>query len=423
MASLTRAEVAKHNIEDDLWVIIDHKVYDLSEFQDGHPGGSVVLRQVAGQDATKAFYNLHRQEVIQKYQSLCIGTIEGETPEVIEQHPGGLSPVPYAEPLWLRPQFKNPYYNDSHRRLQKAARKFVDEVIAPEAEAREADGKYISQEVIDKMAEKNLLAMRLGPGKHLKGRVLLDGVVKPEEFDYLHDLILAQELSRPNARGFQDGNLAGMMISHTAIQEWLRNEDLKKRLNEDVLTGKKKVCLAVTEAFAGSDVAGMRTTAEKTPDGKHYIINGTKKWITNGVFCDYFVTACRTKKGYSVILVPRQEGVTTTPIKTSYSPAAGTTFIEFDNVKVPTDHLLGEEDNGFVVIMANFNHERYSMACSVVSKQRIVVEECLKWSNQRIIFGKRLIDQPVIRQKYVFPIFLTSRIFSTNPNLTADSAA
>jgi alkylation response protein AidB-like acyl-CoA dehydrogenase/predicted heme/steroid binding protein len=399
MAPLTRAEVKNHNTEDDLWIIIDSKVYDMSEFQDAHPGGSVVLRQVAGQDATDAFYNLHRQEVIQKFSTLCIGTIEGEKSQVLEQIPGELSPVPYAEPLWLQPQFKNPYYKDSHRRLQKAIRKFVDEIVTPEGEAREADGKYISQEVIDKMAEKNVLAMRLGPGKHLKGRVLLDGVVSPEEFDYFHDLIIGQEFSRTNARGFQDGTLAGMMISHTAIQEWLHNDALRKQLDEEVLSGKKKVCLAVTEAFAGSDVAGMRTTAEKTPDGKHYIINGTKKWITNGVFCDYFVTACKTKKGYSVILVPRQDGVTTTPIKTSYSPTAGTTFIEFDNVKVPTDHLLGEEDNGFVVIMANFNHERYTMSCGTVRKQRLVTEECLKWANQRIIFGKKLIDQPVIRQK------------------------
>ena len=70
-------------------------------------------------------------------------------------------------------------------------------------------------------------------------------------------------------------------------------------------------------AFAGSDVSALRTTATKTPDGKHYIINGTKKWITNGTFSDYFVTACRTEGGFSVILVPRQEGVETTPIKTS----------------------------------------------------------------------------------------------------------
>ena len=75
-------------------------------------------------------------------------------------------------------------------------------------------------------------------------------------------------------------------------------------------------------------------------------INGTKKWITNGTFADYFVTGCKTEKGFSVILVPRSEGVETKKIKTSYSTAAATAFIEFNNVKVPVNHLLGKEDNG-----------------------------------------------------------------------------
>ena len=128
--------------------------------------------------------------------------------------------------------------------------------------------------------------------------------------------------------------MAGMSISLTAVKQWLRNKPLRDQLMEEVLSGKKKMCLAITEAFAGSDVAGLRTTAEKTPDGKYYIINGTKKWITNGMFSDYFVTGCRTKKGFSVILVPRGEGVETTLIKTSYSTAAGTAYVQYDNVKV-----------------------------------------------------------------------------------------
>jgi alkylation response protein AidB-like acyl-CoA dehydrogenase len=199
--------------------------------------------------------------------------------------------------------------------------------------------------------------------------------------------------------------MAGMSISLTAIKQWLRNKPLRDQLMEEVLSGKKKMCLAITEAFAGSDVAGLRTTAEKTPDGKYYIVNGTKKWITNGMFSDYFVTGCRTKKGFSVILIPRGEGVETTLIKTSYSTAAGTAFVQFDNVKVPVENLLGEEDKGFVVIMSNFNHERYMMAAAVIRMSRVIVEECLKWCNQRVVFKKPLIEQPAIRQKHVsFPL-------------------
>src|SRR6201996_8236661 len=120
--TFTREEVKKHNTPEDLWCIIDHKVYDLTDFLDAHPGGNVVLQPVAGTDATKAFYNLHRQAVIQKYETLCIGTIQGEKPEVMPHNPGDLSPVPYAEPLWLRPEFKSPYFSEKHRALQKAVR-------------------------------------------------------------------------------------------------------------------------------------------------------------------------------------------------------------------------------------------------------------------------------------------------------------
>lgn len=149
--------------------------------------------------------------------------------------------------------------------------------ILPEAKEKEEDGTQISQELIDKMADVNLLACRLGPGKHLRGRTLFGGVVKGEEYDYFHDLIVSQEIVRTNMRGFQDGNMAGMTISLTAVHQWCRDEELRERVSQEVLSGKKKICLAVTEAFAGSDVAGLRTTATLSEDGEFYVVNGTKK--------------------------------------------------------------------------------------------------------------------------------------------------
>ena len=276
---------------------------------------------------------------------------------------------------------------------------FVETHIKPEAQEKEISGEYISQELIDKMAAENILAMRMGPGKHLHNRKLLGGAQDGKEFDYFSDLIITQELVRANARGFQDGNMAGMTISLSAVIAWANDQELKERVMEEVLSGKKKICLAITEAFAGSDVAGLRTTAKLSEDGKHYIVNGTKKWITNGIWSDYFVTGCRTEKGFSVLLVEKGEGVDTKSIKTSYSAAAATTYVEFENVKVPVKNLLGEEHKGFVVIMSNFNHERWMMSCMVMRWSRTVLEECLKWAHQRIVFGKPLITQPVIRQK------------------------
>ena len=398
---LTRDEVAQNNTPDSLWVIIDAKVYDLTDFVDAHPGGESVLHQVAGTDATSAFYNLHRHEVLEKYSTLQIGTIKNETPQVVEVGAGELSPVPYAEPGWLSPVFKSPYYATSHRKLQRSVRRWVDERLKPEAAEKELSGERISDEVIYEMgdADINMLAMRLGPGKHLHGRTLMGGAVRGEEFDYFHELVIVQELVRVSARGFQDGNMAGMVIALPAVLNHANSASLRKRVAEECFSGKKRICLAISEAFAGSDVAGMKTTARKSDDGSHYIVNGTKKWITNGTFCDYFVTGVKTEKGLSMMLIERQEGLETKPIKTSYSAAAGTTYVTFDDVKVPADHLLGKEHKGLQVILGNFNHERWMMCGAIIRQSRTVVEECLKWSVQREVFGKRLVDQPVIRQK------------------------
>ncbi|KAI8920674.1 acyl-CoA dehydrogenase [Entophlyctis helioformis] len=125
-------------------------------------------------------------------------------------------------------------------------------------------------------------------------------------------------------------------------------------------------------------------------------------WITNGTACQYFTTAVRTGPGaggISMLLIERTDGVETKPIKTSTSPAAGTSYVTFENVKVPVENLLGKEGAGFQVIMYNFNHERWVMCCAAIRFARLVVEECFKWANQRKVFGKSLLEQPVIRNK------------------------
>ena len=139
--------------------------------------------------------------------------------------------------------------------------------------------------------------------------------------------------------------------------------ELQAKVVPEVLYGQKQICLAITEPTAGSDVASISTTAVKSPCGKFYIVNGVKKWITNGTFSEYFTTAVRTGgkgiTGISVLLIPRGEGVETKSIKTSYSAAAGTAYVIFENVKVPVENLLGKENEGFKAIMYNFNHERW----------------------------------------------------------------
>ncbi|WVQ78186.1 hypothetical protein IAT38_000269 [Cryptococcus sp. DSM 104549] len=403
LKELTLEEVAKHNKQGDLWIVIDSIVYDLSKFANMHPGGAGVLldADIAGKDATTAFFGLHRTEVLLRpqYARLRVGQITGSAPRIKPQLTGDLSRVPYGEPTWLTPEFKSPYFHkESHRALQKKMRVLVDEVIRPDAEACEESGKRASKEVLDAMAKVELNAMRLGPGKHLNGRTLFDGAVKPEEFDYFHELIINQELARMGARGYGDGLQAGMVIGLPPVLNF-GQEPLRSKVLEEVFSGQKIISLAISEAFAGSDVAGLRTTATKSEDGKTWTINGTKKWISGGMHSDYFTVGAKTEGGLTVFLVPRGEGVETKQIKTSYSTAAGTAYITFDNVKVPAENMLGPENGGLLVILSNFNHERWVMCCSSARVSRLIVEECLKWASQRFVFGKPLISQPTVRAK------------------------
>ncbi|KAI0783556.1 peroxisomal acyl-CoA-dehydrogenase [Abortiporus biennis] len=400
--SYTKDEVAKHNKPNDLWIIIDSRVYDVTRFKNLHPGGTSVFLEegIPGQDATEAFFGLHRYEVLERpqYKRLQIGVIDGEEPQITGRQPGALSKVPYSEPTWLTEGYYSPYFTDGHRKFQKAMRKFIDEVVYPDAQARELDGKRPSQSVVDAMAALNLHAMRLGPGKHLKGLTLMGGIVKPEEFDYFHELIITQEVVRCGARGYGDGLMGGCVIGLPPVLNF-GSPELKAKVVPEVLSGKKYICLAISEAHAGSDVFGLQTTATKTDDGKHWIVTGTKKWITNGTFADYFTVGCKTEDGFTVILIERGEGVETKPIKTSYSSTAGTAYITFDNVKVPVENTLGEEGGGIFVMLSNFNHERWVMCCASARSQRLLIDECLKWTAQRKAFGKPLNSLAVIRGK------------------------
>ncbi|KAF8656808.1 hypothetical protein AX16_002358 [Volvariella volvacea WC 439] len=386
----TREEVQKHNKEGDLWVVVDSHVYDLSRFAAMHPGGLSVLldEDVAGKDATEAFFSLHRYEVLQRpqYARLRIGIVNGEKQRIFPRAIGALSSVPYAEPTWLSSGFHSPYYKESHRRLQKAMREFVETVVIPDAQAREEDGKRPSQKVFEEMARLNITAMRMGPGKHLKGRVLMEGAVKPEEFDYFHELIMAQEFARINARGYWDGSGGGTFIGLPPVMNFGKPA-IRDKIVEEVFSGKKLVCLCISEAFAGSDVAGLKCHAKR-------------KWITNATFADYFTVGCRTDDGGLVVLVTeRVPGIEVKPIKTSYSTTAGTGFITFDNVFVPYENTLGPDNGGLQVILSNFNHERWGMTCGTIAAQRLVVEECMKWAAQRKVFGKPLNSQAVVRAK------------------------
>ncbi|KAL1934658.1 hypothetical protein VTP01DRAFT_6840 [Rhizomucor pusillus] len=416
LKTFTREEVARHSSPNDTWIIIDSEVWDLSVFADMHPGGVFPIMEYAGKDATDAFYGLHRQEVLGKYKRYKIGVIEGEKPKIEFRQPGAISKVPYAESsAWMG--FKSPYFKESHRRFRDAVRKIMDE-LAPEAQEFEANGTRPSDEFQQKMGAAGLLAANIGPGKFLKEfNIKLPGGIDPDEFDYFHEMIVHEEMARWGVRGTDDGLIGGMTISLPTVLNF-GSPELRRKIVPEVLAGRKRMALAITEPYTGSDVASIRTTAKKTPDGKYYIVNGVKKWITTGHWADYFSVAVRTDKGISMLLIERGEGVETKPIKTSYSASAGTAYVTFENVKVPVENLLGKENKGFMVVLSNFNHERWVMLTGSTGAARFVIEECFKWAHQRKVFGKRLIDQPVIRFKLAKMVAAVESVHNWVENIT-----
>merc|ERR1719281_391111 len=221
------------------------------------------------------------------------------------------------------------------------------------------------------------------------------------ETDYFHELVMYDELSRTGSGGFLWGVAGGTTIGLPPIYHHA-SEEIKQQVVPEALSGKAACCLCITEPSAGSDVANLRTSAKL--EGDHYILNGEKKWITNGIFAKYFTVACRTggpgMNGLSLLLVEKDmPGVQTRKMKCSGVWSSGTTYITFDDVKVPKSNLLGEENKGFQYIMNNFNHERFAICCMTNRFSRVCLEESLKFASKRKTFGKTLTQHPVIRWK------------------------
>jgi alkylation response protein AidB-like acyl-CoA dehydrogenase len=305
----------------------------------------------------------------------------------------------FGDPAWYQ-AFNNPgYYNDSHKQLRAKLREFVDEEIMGNVHQWDEEGQ-IPQEIYQKIAKLGMLPMCVGPPwpKEYAGECTLGF-----EPDYFHELIMYDELARCGSGGFMWGLAGGLCIGLPPVLKW-GTPEIKRKVVPSVMSAEKVICLAITEPTAGSDVANIRTTAVK--EGDHYLLNGEKKWITNGIFADFFTVAVRTgsqkdgMKGISLLLVEKtMPGVNTRKMKCSGVWSSGTTYITFEDVKVPAENLIGKEGGGFKMIMSNFNHERFAICVMTNRFSRVCMEEALKFAVKRKTFGKTLIQHDVIRWK------------------------
>jgi acyl-CoA dehydrogenase len=211
----------------------------------------------------------------------------------------------------------------------------------------------------------------------------------------------SEELARCGTGGVAAA-INGRMISIDPIAR-LANSDIKDRVLADIVAGRKGSSLGVTEPGGGSDVANLKTSARQ--DGNHWVLNGSKTFITGGMTSDYFVVAARTGgpglTGISLFFVEADTpgfSRSSLPRKMGWWCSDQATLF-FDDMRVPATNMMGAENKGFLAIMENFNLERVGLIAGMLGMMKACLEDSIAWAQERETFGQKLIQHQVIRHK------------------------
>ena len=275
---------------------------------------------------------------------------------------------------------KSYYFTEEHEMFRQSLRDFLAKKVIPHIDEWEEKGET-PREIFKRFGDMGYLGMAM-----------------PEQYgglnlDYFYSVIFNEELVRVNSGGFGAaiGAHASLALVHMNAEG---NEAQKQKYLVPGIKGELIGCLAITEPFGGSDVAGMRTTAVR--QGDHYIINGSKTFITNGVSSDFIVAAVKTDPeaksgGISMIVIDRDmPGVSATKLKKLGWHASDTGEIAFDDVKVPVENLMGGENQGFYYIMQHFALERMMLAIGGMAMSEYALEVTLEYMAQREAFGRKI---------------------------------
>ncbi|MFT4575600.1 MAG: acyl-CoA dehydrogenase [Polaribacter sp.] len=281
------------------------------------------------------------------------------------------------------------YFTEEHEAFRISFRDFLQKEAVPHIDKWEKTG------TIDRFIWKKF------------GEMGYFGLNSPEEYgglnlDLFYTVIFLEELQKINSGGF-----AAAMWAHAYLAMTHLTKEGDDRIKKEYLTpsieGEKIGCLCITEPFAGSDVAGMRTTAVKK--GDTYVLNGSKTFITNGVYSDYLIVAAKTNpedkyNGMSIFVVDRTTpGISSIKLDKLGWRASDTGEIAFDNVVIPVENLMGEEGKGFPYIMQHFALERLIMGINAHARAEYAVDYAVNYLSERQAFGKSLDKFQALRHK------------------------
>ena len=275
-----------------------------------------------------------------------------------------------------------------HEELRRTVERFVEQELNPHVDEWEEAGIFPAHEVFKKLGDLGLL-----------------GLTKPEAYggaglDYSYSVVMAEALGNTRCGGVP---MAIGVQSDMATPALARfgSDELRAEFLAPAISGEQVTCIGVSEPGAGSDVAGIRTTARK--DGGDYVINGGKLWITNGTQADWMCCLANTSEGSphrnkSLIIVPmKTRGVKVErKLRKIGMNSSDTAQIFFDDVRVPQRHLIGQEGQGFTYQMLQFQEERLWGAANAIKGMENAVRETIEYTRGRKVFGRPVLDNQVV---------------------------
>lgn len=280
----------------------------------------------------------------------------------------------------------------THTEIREVARTFIDVEINPYVDQWEVDGIFPAKTLFKKMGDAGLL-----------------GVNKPVEYgglglDFSYALAVAEELGHIRCGGVPMAIGVQTDMATPALSRF-GNDDVRRRFLAPSVAGDMVACLGVSEVEAGSDVAGLRTTARR--DGDDFIIDGHKMWTTNGTQADWMCLLANTEGGKAphfnktMIAVPMHlEGISIAPRFDKVGMrSSDTTQVHFDSVRVPAANIIGEEGQGFAYQMIQFQEERLFAAANVLVPLERCIAETVEYCRERKAFGGPLLSNQVVRHK------------------------